>query len=279
MSPIDNTPSVPWWRWPNLFALDAPFIALIWQQIIAQPAGPTWGESSALFFAVWAIYLADRLLDSRSLRAIAPHVLPLRHRFFRDHQRRLIFLLGVVFAAGAIAAAFLPASTIWRGVALAAGAGLYLLWNQAGIDTAARKWLKELVVASIFAIGCGLSALGTAPWDAWLTAVAVLAICGWVNCLQIASLEREFDQHSGMASQAAMPMFERLIFDFLPWIATGSFLLVIAFLGASSALVCGVVVAVMLNSTGRIGRRHGPEVGGAWADAALFFPALLVCFI
>jgi len=260
-------------------ALDAPAIALVWQRVIAAPSVPTWSESSALFFAVWAVYVADRLLDGRALRSLATEELPLRHQFFRTHRRRLVLLLGVALAGGAVSAAFLPASIIWRGVALAAGVGLYLLWNQAGIAAPARKWLKELAVAGIFAIGCGLSALGVVPWHSWLSAVAVLALCGWLNCLQIASLEREFDRRAGTPSLAAKPTFGRLIFDLLPWVLAAVFLIAIALTGVSEAMVCGVVVVAILGVTGRIGQRHGPEVGGAWADAALFLPAAAVCFI
>jgi hypothetical protein len=260
-------------------ALDAPAIALVWQRVIAAPTVPTWGESSALFFAVWAVYVADRLLDGRALRSLATEDLPLRHQFFRTQRRSLFLILGLALAGGAGSAAFLPASTIWRGVALAAGVAVYLLWNQAGIAAPARKWLKEVAVAGIFAVGCGLGTLGVVPWQAWLSAVVVLAACGWLNCLQIASLEREFDRRTGTPSLAAKPKFERLIFDLLPWALAAGFLILVAVIGVSAAMVCGLVGVVMLGATGRIGRRHGPEVGGAWADAALFVPALVVCVI
>ncbi len=260
-------------------ALDAPAIALVWQRVIAAPAVPTWGESSALFFAVWAVYVADRLLDGRALRSLATEELPLRHQFFRTHRRRLIFLFCVALAGGAVSAAFLPASIIWRGVALAAGVGLYLLWNQVGVAAPARKWLKEVAVAGIFGVGCGLGSLGVVPLQAWLVAVVALAVCGWLNCLQIAALECEFDRRSGMPSLAAKPKFERLIFDLLPWALAAGFFILVAVMGVSAATVCGLVGVMMLGATGRIGRRHGPEVGGAWADAAVFFPALVVCVI
>jgi hypothetical protein len=57
----------PVWLWMNLLSLDAPLVALVWQDLLARcygtlllPAGRT-----VLGLTVWAIYIADRLMDVR----------------------------------------------------------------------------------------------------------------------------------------------------------------------------------------------------------------------
>jgi hypothetical protein len=53
----------------HLLSLDAPTVAALWTVIIAHCAGLTlgWTAPAAMFVAVWMIYAADRLLDSRQL--------------------------------------------------------------------------------------------------------------------------------------------------------------------------------------------------------------------
>ena len=57
----------PWWLWPNLLSLDAPILAVLWQDFLSHRyAVPLRLPGRlALFLTVWAIYVADRLLDSR----------------------------------------------------------------------------------------------------------------------------------------------------------------------------------------------------------------------
>ena len=72
----------PVWLWFNLLGLDAPVVALVWQDFLARcyptilrPPG-----RAVLGLTVWAIYLADRLLDTRhpavweSVRHVFRHI-------------------------------------------------------------------------------------------------------------------------------------------------------------------------------------------------------------
>jgi hypothetical protein len=113
----------PAWLWLNLLSLDAPLVALVWQDFLArcypavlQPAG-----RAALGLTVWAIYLADRLLDSRR------HERTPRHEFYRRHYSAGRALLAAVLCADSMVAAFwLRRAVLDRGLLVTAGVIVYL---------------------------------------------------------------------------------------------------------------------------------------------------------
>jgi hypothetical protein len=91
----------PLWLWFNLLSLDAPLIALVWQDFLARcyptllrPAG-----RGALGLTVWAIYLADRLLD---VRHPASAIESIRQRFYRQHRGYVVALLALIVCADAL---------------------------------------------------------------------------------------------------------------------------------------------------------------------------------
>jgi hypothetical protein len=280
VNPIDNPASVPWWRWLNIFALDAPLIAVFWQRVLMVPAAPTSAESLALFFAVWAVYLADRLLDARAMRLLPAGDLPYRHRIFRRYWRGGLVALGFSVAAGIGCAFFLSAETMIAGCVLGLVVTIYLFGNQWAGKTAAWRWAKEAVIATIFAVGCGLSAVGTISVFPWLAGVAGLASVGWLNCLQIASLERAFDLRIGKAAMGAESRFRRAVFTLIPGILVGgAFLYAMAGFAGSRGVVAMGGAASMLAFTGLVAARRGSEAGGAWADAALLGPAVIASLV
>ena len=89
------TPRVgPWWLLPNLLALDAPTVAVVWQRFLAAESAVVvpFAASLSLFGAVWALYLLDRVLDGRRGAIQAD-----RHRFAVSHRRicTALMLLGL----------------------------------------------------------------------------------------------------------------------------------------------------------------------------------------
>ncbi len=78
----------------HLLSLDAPTVAVVWTASIASadhvrlPAS----ELCALFLAVWLLYVADRLLDSRQTAAhvAADASQQPRHRFHRKHRKAFL---------------------------------------------------------------------------------------------------------------------------------------------------------------------------------------------
>ncbi len=78
-----------WWLWPNVLSLDAPLVALAWQEAFAQVMAVELGAAQRVLLAVctWLAYSGDRLLDARRLPD-GP-VDSARHAFARKHARPL----------------------------------------------------------------------------------------------------------------------------------------------------------------------------------------------
>lgn len=176
--------AIPVWWIPNLLALDAPLVAVVWQRFLGATLGSPvpWRVSLILALIVWAIYLLDRVLDGEHTPPSTP-----RHRL--AHRFRRLFLALAVLAA--ILAGFLtlalPRAYWICGLAVALGVGCYL----AAVHLLARQhrlfsgW-KELLVGIGFAAGVAIPLMAnqTAPLR-WLPSVIALAgLCG-VNCLLI----------------------------------------------------------------------------------------------
>ena len=150
----------PVWLWPNILSLDAPLIAVTWQAFVAQryevplrPAGRL-----ALFLAVWAIYIADRLLDARHPVTTAEAA---RHRFYRKHRQFTTVLLTVLVAASGVIAALWLRPAVWHnGLAPLAAVVVYLAALNLGGH---RQIAKELVVAFVFTTGTFLVAWTNDP--------------------------------------------------------------------------------------------------------------------
>jgi hypothetical protein len=143
----------PIWLWPNVLSLDAPVIAMLWQAFFASSfyvplIAPA---QAALGSTVWALYLADRMLDARRITGPATP----RHRFPREHPRVAAVLLVCALALAVVAMLQLRPVVMLDGVLLSAAVGVYFL--------SVHRWRpvlpKELLVAVLFACGTIL-----APW-------------------------------------------------------------------------------------------------------------------
>lgn len=169
----------PVWLWINLLSLDAPLIALAWQDFLARcngtqllPAGRT-----VLGLTVWAIYIADRLLD---VRGAPPLDEGRHHQFYRSCKRGWCAVLVLVVVVDALCTLFWLRPVVFvHGLAIAGASILYL-----AVFTGTRsRWVfwKKTAAAILFSSGVFLvSAVNTqAPvdtlWKPW-TAFAVL--CG-----------------------------------------------------------------------------------------------------
>ena len=148
------------WLWPNLLSLDAPLIALLWQALLAQryavPLRPP--GRIALFLTVWAIYIADRLLDVRRPATTAESA---RHRFYRRNRTFATALLCCMLLVTAVIGAFwLRPAVLLNGLIPLAAVLVYLAaLNLSGT----RQVAKELVVAFVFTTGTFLVAWTNDP--------------------------------------------------------------------------------------------------------------------
>jgi hypothetical protein len=166
------------WLWLNLLSLDAPIIALLWQDLAARsfatPLRPA--ARIVLGLTVWAVYLADRLLDIRT-NGRAPNT-P-RHNFYRRHARVFtVLLVAVVIVDAYIATVQLRHAVFVSGLAVACCVGAYL----AIFPLRASGWEKQVVAAILFSVGV-LLAPGT-----WLNPLRLLLPGVLFGCLCLCNL-------------------------------------------------------------------------------------------
>jgi hypothetical protein len=139
------------WLWLNLLGLDAPLIALVWQDYLGRLYPSTLFPAGRIVLAltVWAIYLADRLLDVRD----APSGLEReRHRFCRDHRAFARTLLILVLCADIVTACVWLRPAVFKyGLPVLAGVVLYF-----GAFPVTRRGMaawKKPVAALLFTAG------------------------------------------------------------------------------------------------------------------------------
>lgn len=139
----------PPWLWLNLLSLDAPVVALVWQDLAAHSFGNPLRLAAriVLGLTVWAVYLADRLLD---IRATGPLQNTARHRFYQRHPRAMSVLLAAVFVLDACLALLeLRRAVFLDGLAVAACVAAYLC-----IFPLRRSgWEKQVFAALLFSVG------------------------------------------------------------------------------------------------------------------------------
>jgi hypothetical protein len=166
----------PIWLWFNVLSLDAPLIALVWQDFLARcyPTMLLPQGRAVLGLTVWAIYLADRLLD---VRHPASPLESLRHRFYRRNRvlGQTLFAL-VVGADLAMMPLLVRPSLFTAGLLLASAVALYLgAFPLTGWATTA--WKKPLA-ALLFTAGTFVIAWTGTGHPVRELAWPALAFCG-----------------------------------------------------------------------------------------------------
>lgn len=249
----------PVWLWFSLLSLDAPVIALVWQDFLARcyPTTLLPTGRAVLGLTVWGIYLADRLLD---VRHPVCAVETIRHRFYRQHRCFGQILLAIVVCADVIVTSlWLRPAVLNNGLILSAGVVAYLGafpftgWN-------APAWKKPLA-ALIFTAGIFLIAW-TGPGEsasrlAWPAAVfCALCLC---NLVMIEKWSRSTEN-------------EVLQSHFWIWLlfpAAG-----LLWTGSAAWFTAVTVSAAGLCALARWGRRISGDARCVLADALLLTPLL-----
>ncbi len=168
----------PWWLWANLLSLDAPLVAVVWQHFLAHCFAPILYNPArwVLGLTVWAIYLADRLLDVRH-----PPVAyeSRRHRFYRRNRATAGVTLGIVVTADLFIALIWLKADVFSSGLLTALAVLIYLAIFAAWRLGRRQW-KQPSAAILFTTGIFLVAWTRSahPWQTlgW-PAAAFCAVC------------------------------------------------------------------------------------------------------
>jgi len=178
----------PLWMWWNLLSLDAPTIVCIWALLFMQQLNlpfQFW-EIAALTFAVWIIYICDRVLDGLRTPAFAAH--SDRHKFYLRHGRAILCALPlVILAAGLLILLRLGSQTRFAGLVMCAAVIFYFLGIH-GVSDQVNHWFpKEIAAGGIFAAGAAIPAWMHATWPRNSLMAEVLLFAGLctLNCVSI----------------------------------------------------------------------------------------------
>ena len=176
------------WQWPNILAIDAVLIALLWHLVFAAALSQSthFAPIAVLGLSIWLTYSADRLFDGAKLPVAQLH--SLRHQFAKHHTRILWRIwFGILAINIAIAFTGLTNHQLIRGAVLLALCLIYTLLNQ---KLSSRFFPKELCVAIIYASGVVVFLRPVAKL--WIPAVFLMLLC-LINCLIISFNERKVD--------------------------------------------------------------------------------------
>lgn len=175
----------------NLICLDAPLVALAWQQLFGRSLSlrVATAASIALFATAWLIYLVDRIADSWILSSNAE--MSLRQRFAHNNRTLLGCAVAIAAITDAVAIPNLDRATLRAGAIVGCILVIYLALNH----FVSRVWrvipLKELAIGVLFAAGVCASLDGGRAIP-FLLASTFAALCA-LNCISIAFWERDLD--------------------------------------------------------------------------------------
>ncbi len=272
---ISTTRLAPLTVW-HLLSLDAPTVATLWTVFAAralhQPLLPT--LPTAMFLAVWLLYAADRLLDTRTtwvpqvparshradpgvpnlLRRSPSSDLQPRHHFHRTHRTAILFAILLATLALAILVPTLPRNLLRAYFLLA---GLLAAWFSF-IHLTPLRLPKEFAPGPFFAAAIFL------PFHPGLLPPILFAALCTLNCLYIHAWEHPDTIH---------PTTRRL----LNLLALALALLpLIQFTPITIAITFAALALLILHLSRH---RLAPTTLRAAADLALLTPLLVLPFL
>lgn len=264
-----------WWQWPTVLSIDAPIVAVLWQQMFARVAGIDlgWPGPLVLGLSVWLAYAADRWIEGWRLDAEV--IRTPRHHFYQRHRWPVAVLWVTALAVDiAVALRHLDRRDISAGLLLIAAVAMYLLSHQLVHRHRAWRAPKELCVAALMAGGAVVFLTETARPGELMMPLALFALLCFTNCALISVWEREVDVAHGQTSLALGETDHQRLIRQLPWmivvlsVAAAALDSGDARLAASCAAASGAFLAVV----DRVERFAGRQPARVLADIALMTP-------
>lgn len=267
----------PYWLWPNVLSLDAPLIAIIWQEGFAVSLGVElgWINRVILGLYTWLAYCGDRILDGRRLQSSVSSV---RHEFARIHWKSLTKVWFLVLGLTIFLTTKLNLIELVYGALFGVFIGVYFLLQHHPLTRIKAGKYKEFLAGIGFASGTVLFLFVRVD----LTALFFLMFILWallcvVNCLIISVKEITLDKEMGQSSQARnWPKLGRLIPGVL--ICLILFSLTVCFLdnrwillSLCFCLSCGGLVQLCRRSSG-----CGSPLFRVLTDAVLLSPLIFI---
>ncbi len=173
----------------HLLSLDAPTVASLWIWFIAAANHIRLPLTSivAMFLAVWMLYAADRLLDTRLLDSQTRQEEHLEARHYFHHRHRTAFLAAILLASVALAPLLLQLSTEAIHLYLILGGLLFGYFILIHATRSAHRFPKEIAVGIFFAAATFIPTVARQPEMrvALLPSALLFATLCSLNCLFI----------------------------------------------------------------------------------------------
>lgn len=259
--------------WLNLLCLDAPLVALAWQQLFARAVAVPVSTAAcvALFATAWLIYLVDRIADSWALANT--ELVSRRQRFAQ--QNRTFFSAAVVIAllADAVAIPKLDHTTFVAGAIIGLMLGIYLALNRFVSSLWRIVPVKELAIGTLFAAGV-FASLDAHPLVPLKLASTFAVLCA-LNCVSIAFWERDLDVAQKRNSIATtFPALQRA-----PTIGCAVLALVALRVSRAVPFICIAVSAALLSILNLRRLKIGRDTRSALADVVLLTPLIALPYV
>jgi len=168
----------PWWLWPNLLSLDAPLVAVAWLWMMIKAWRVQYFPPAlviALAGAVWCVYVADRLLDTKFRER---KNWSFRHEFHAKHKKKMIYSW-VIVALVTIVAALSELNIVLIGYLIPALIMCAVYFSMAIFSTESSvvSYRKNAIAGFCFAYGTAMCAhvkLYSIPFIDLLTSLEML---------------------------------------------------------------------------------------------------------
>ncbi len=271
-----HAPRFAWWLWPHLLSLDAPLVALVWQDWWSRVGSTPLpiSQRAILGLGVWMIYLADRLADTA--RGRPGDAATARHTFAGARRMPLLVLTTLVGAGLVLLApSTLRFGQFCAGLVLLAAAGGYFWVIHRRDSQGWMAWVpKEAAVGGLFALGTAFFPLchPSPPAGPLLIAVVFFGMACFLNCALITSWERNpCDRRDPFSFLNAFPQLASCGLRPLCWLLAGT-------AGGAGVMMHRSVflpvalAALALGMLDRWRRRIAPDALRFLADAVLLTP-------
>lgn len=268
-------PSIRSISWLTTLSLDAPLVAIAWQELIAASTGETinWTQRVLVFASVWLGYSADRWLDAFRYKNTTSK----RHIFHKKY-RDILFGTWVIILSASILLAFLKLERhdLIRGTLLATFSLIVTFLVQKKIFGKQQNWPKSILTASLVTASAGLFSMPSFESQNLGYAILLAAPFGLFlyNCLLIHHWDTELDEahHEGLN---------------LPTDTLKRRLLIILILSEVTSLLCWIALdSKMFAATTfsfslllllqRANRHIERDIGRTLADLSLLSPLLFI---
>lgn len=189
--------------WLNVLSLDAPLVAVLWQDFFARTFSARLDAAPrlALGLATWVIYAADRWFDAWKIPDGA-EITP-RHRFARQHRTALAFVCALALCGTAVFAWLSLSVVIFeRGAVLTLAVAVYFLLNQSSKASHFLRGFKEVAIGIIFAAGTVIATEPRAHAYFFGWACAAWGLLVILNCYAIGCWELKTDREARQESLA-----------------------------------------------------------------------------